>query len=328
MYVGLDIGYGQTKLTFTDLYTPTIGEVHPSGSAPVVECNRNAATSAGSQNPGVDVLVHGNVYGSLIDPDHLARGMNVLHKGFVSTKEYLALYYGALSRMRGNVVEHLVTGLPVEQYKDDELVAELKRLLIGSHRIQQNRTIEVKKVSVIPQAMGAYLHHLDKQPLGYGEDESILVIDFGHYSIDWIVVGSGNFKDHISGSIPHGGSVVIEKICALIKDADKNNDIAPELVYRYVRTKKTSVKLGRHILDMDDLKDRAAASVGPGAINMILSKLRLERTAIHKVLLCGGSAPFFKKYVQDAFEQAEVEDMDHAVLANAFGYGLVAQRDV
>jgi len=98
MRFGLDIGYGQTKLSFAAPFTPPVDEVHPSGAARIELCDRPAVATSGRRPPlprGAEVLVDGAEYGALIDPDGLRGGMPVLHEDFPSSPQYMALYHGA-----------------------------------------------------------------------------------------------------------------------------------------------------------------------------------------------------------------------------------------
>jgi len=328
MFFGLDIGYGQTKLSYGDKYALPVSEVHPSGAALIELCDRGSgAESSERRSFGAEVLVDGVSYGSLIDPDQLSCGMGVLHAGYVSSSEYRALYYGALSRLRGDVIEHLVTGVPVADFKDKAKLAGLQARLMGKHTIQKGRTVDVRKVSIFPQAAGAFLAHLDRQPLGYGKNDSLLVIDFGHFSVDWVLFVAGNYRDAVSGSLPHGGSVVIDNMRQLIFQKHHGYKISQERIFRYVRSGESKVELGSLSLDLESLKSQAAAQIAPRVMDNILKTLRLEQTEVNRVLLCGGGTPFFVDYVKPAFGHAAVEEIPSAVLANAIGFRLFAQKD-
>jgi len=328
MFLGLDIGYGQTKISYGDQYTPPVNEVFPSGAARLELCDQGAAADgAGSMPFGVEVLVDGVAYGSLADPDQMASGMNVLHAGYVASNEYRALYYGALSRIRGDVIHHLVTGVPVSDFKDKEKLAGLRSRLLGKHTIQRGRTVDVRKVSILPQATGAFLSHIDRQPLGYGKQDSLLVIDFGHYSVDWVLFVSGNYREKVSRSLPHGGSVVIDNMKQLILEKHQGYQISPTRLFRYIRGGETRIDLSSTLsLDLEALKSEASALVAPKVMDNILQTLRLEETQVNRVLVCGGSTPFFIDYVRPAFKFADVEEIPSAVMANAVGFRLFAQK--
>ena len=47
LQVGLDIGYGQTKLAWSKDYGLAQAGVHPSGAAPIEQCARMSVNSAG-----------------------------------------------------------------------------------------------------------------------------------------------------------------------------------------------------------------------------------------------------------------------------------------
>lgn len=326
MYFGIDIGSGGTKLAYSDVFNPRpVGEAYPSGAAPIAMCDRSTMESGESLGYGAEVIVDGQVYGALIDPDRVSRGMPLLHEDYSMTPEYLALYYGALSRARGNVITHLVTGLPVSHYKIRDKGLALKARLVGTHRIQADREILVKKVTIIPQGYGAYMSWLDRAPLGASAKDTTLIVDFGHYSVDWIFMMGENFRLDASGSCIEGGSFVIDHMAKLVEQRHGLR-VSQERLFGFVRDNLTEVSLGRVNLDLKALKAEAARIVAPTVIQRIRSALRDQSTDVTKLLTCGGSTPFFEADLRDAFPNATYDEMPQAVMANAIGYQLWAKH--
>ena len=327
MYLGLDIGYGQTKLSFCDPFSTPISEVHPSGAAVLENCDQRAPGAKDVQPNGVEVFVDGKPYVSLIDPDQVHGGMSTLHSSFVSSPEYLALFYGALSRVHGNVVTHLVTGVCVDHFKDKTMLAALRAHMSGRHLIFPGRSIEVRKVTIVEKPAGAFLAHIDKQPLGYAMHDSLLVIDCGHFSVDWIMAAAGNFRNKVAGSSRSGGSVVIDAMRGILRER-YNWLVSEERMYKYVRLGRPQITWDGIVQDMEVLKLEAAALIAPKVIGTILTALRQEQTVIDRVLVCGGSAPLFLKEVRQALPRAAVSVIESPVMANAVGFRLYAQTNV
>lgn len=326
IHVGLDIGYGQTKLAWSSGYNGPMAQIHPSGAAPIELIDRVAAGGVeGDLGAGEEVLVHGRRYGALVDPDSIKNGMQVLHQDYSATPEYLALALGALARLKTDVVDHLVTGLPVSQCKDREKAARVKDLLQRHHEIRPGFGVSVKKVTIVPQGVGAYYAFLDRRPAGADKHDTLLICDFGHYSVDWVLISAGKFRDASSNSSALGGSYVIDKMVALIQ-IRHSISISRERMYGYVREGMASVQLGRERVDLAEIRQLAAAEVVPSVIGQIRSSLRDQSTDVNRVLVCGGSAPFYEAYVAEAFPKALVESVTNPVLANANGFRLFARK--
>jgi plasmid segregation protein ParM len=328
VFVGQDIGYGQSKLSCVSRLTPAFAEIHPSGAAPIAHCDRVASghAAANALGYGEEVLINGETYVSLIDPDRISSGMQVLHEDYPSTPEYMALYYGALARTREPIIDHLVTGLPVAQCRDREKAVKLKNRLEGQHEIRKGRVVTVKKVTIVPQAIGAYYAALDSGQVDARSRDNMLVLDFGHYSVDWVLIAAGNFRLALSGSNSQGGSYVIDRMVANIKERH-GIVVSRERVYGFVREGLREVQLGREKIDLDALKELAAAQVAPAVIGDIRASLRGDQSlGIHRLMLCGGSTPFFAKAISEAFPQALVDTCESPVLANAIGFRVYAKR--
>ncbi|SFU99641.1 plasmid segregation protein ParM [Paenacidovorax caeni] len=83
-----------------------------------------------------------------------------------------------------NEVDVLVTGLPVDQYKDEARRAELERQFIGKHKITPKRTVEIAQVKVVAQPTGGLFDMIsqdDEENPAIDEDARILVVDPGFF---------------------------------------------------------------------------------------------------------------------------------------------------
>lgn len=326
VYVGLDIGYGQTKLCWSQGFGESRAEVHPSGAAPIEQCDGTGLNAAGEAalSYGETVYVRGKCYGALIDPDRISTGMQTLHADYSSTPQYMALYLGALARLDVTEVDQLVTGLPVSQTKNSDRAAQLKAMLEGVHEMRPGRNVQVKNVTIVPQAIGAYYAYLDRRPPGLSLHDTVLVVDCGHYSLDWVQVSGDSFRDEASSSSTHGGSMVIDRMVKLI-DEKYRTRVSRETVYRYIRSGLTTIQLGRDVIDLQTLKEEASRVIATQAMGEILSSRRGQANDINRVLVCGGGVPFYLDAVKEAFPRAGVDEVPNAVLANAIGFRLFAK---
>ena len=325
MHVGLDIGYGQTKLSFTsDPYTPARNLVLHSGAAPFELCPTDLGSSSDARNEIVRVMVDGREWGAFVDPDAIAGGVSYLNEDFTRTEAYLAIYKGALAMLRSTEVDHIVTGLPVEYMRDDERVHALQSRLSGKHVIREGRVVNVKRVEVIPQAVGAYYGASDTVPANSVKYETVLVIDVGHYSADWVYLVDQAVRREFSGSSFRAGAAVLQDAAAYI-DKECSVPVTAERLFRIVRDGADVVSIAGKRIDVRAAVAHGSATVSELVLSKIKSCLR-EAGAVSLVLLTGGGARFFEEATKAAFEHARVVVLRNPVMANANGFRLWSMR--
>src|SRR3982751_3332214 len=139
---------------------------------------------------------------------------------------YEALTKGALRYMAeagDSSIDVLVLGLPVNQYNDSKRRDYLRSHYEGDIDIGDDKTIKVRKVIVQAQPMGGYApldDHLDElnrvisgtpgalKPLASGEaldDLSVLMIDPGEHTLDWLLIQQGTINPRASGAASDAG---------------------------------------------------------------------------------------------------------------------------
>src|SRR5690606_22218404 len=127
--------------------------------------------------------------------------------------QYKALFYAALSEVGAPQIDSLVTGLPVDHFRDTRVRDSLLKLMQGRHYIRKDVVVDVKKVQIIPQPAGAFgAYSLDAMQGGaevaLDSYIAVLVVDPGHFSLEWVIY-NGGFKLGSSGSTSEAGEVVV-----------------------------------------------------------------------------------------------------------------------
>src|SRR5690606_7319035 len=135
-----------------------------------------------------------------------------------SSDEYLALYYAALSSVPSNHIELLVTGLPVQQFRDPGQRGALRSPLIGRHCVREDLVVAVVDGMAVPQPASAVRAHArQNQRLPASDqirpDDACLIVDPGHFSLDWVIF-SGGFHADSSGSTLSAGQVIVSRAAA------------------------------------------------------------------------------------------------------------------
>ncbi len=320
MAVGLDIGYSNLKVA--------IGK----NGATETHAYPASAALAGSQtrlglrgkSTGFQVLVDGVQYVAGADPETLSDYTRVVHEDYASSVQYKALFHAALVASGASVVEHLVIGLPVWQFDDLKIVDSLQKQLTGEHQVAAKVKIKVEKVSVVPQPFGAFLDAVS----GLNQDDpiyesTVLVVDPGFYSVDWVVIDKGQFKKDRSGSSMQASSVVIERIMELIRE-DYGQSPARERIENALREGKTRVVVSGEYREIGDYVAQASGEISANIVDSIREMLRDRSVAIDAVIMAGGGSGFYDKAIRTAFPKARFLESLDPVLANARGFLLAA----
>lgn len=312
--VGLDIGYSN----MTVVHGHTRGEYKqvsvPSGAGPEsCVCKRVSGESVRS---GYNVKVEGEEWVAGIRQDLLDGYKRELSADYPKTKPYQALYKGALACTEHDVIDCLVTGLPVNQtaQKKSELVSVLR----GRHQVG-GREIHVKDVRVVPQPAGSFLDLMDvykeKSMLA---SSRVLVIDVGFFSCDWLLMDAGIYKQTASGTSAHAMSALLEEADRHIGSDEMSYGIA-RLETAIRKNATTIYQVGKPI-QLRDITNKAAMLVGELAMSEIKNTLRKESAVIDVIVLTGGGADFYKPSASKTFPEAHFIHLENSVNRNALGF--------
>ena len=124
-FLGLDIGYSNLKMAmgFKDAKATT--KVIPVGAATLDKMPQG--TDGRDADDVLQVLVDGEKWLAGIEPSRLQGWVRVLSENYPSSKQYRALFHAALLLTEQEVIDVLVTGLPVSQFADEALRSDLAR---------------------------------------------------------------------------------------------------------------------------------------------------------------------------------------------------------
>lgn len=326
MYVGLDIGYGQTKQCYAGSLTRRSENVWPSGAAQIARCDVKPLSNPNEGKrilaSGLEVKVDGHAYGALMHPDDIQGGMPYLHEDYATTPEYFALFLGAISYVPASAIDVLVTGLPVAHFEDVAKREALKKRLTGTHEAA-GRKVKVSRVEVVPQGLGAFMASEELRPNKGSAYDTCLVVDVGHYSVDWVLVLGNNWRSVGSGSTFDGSHKVLQKVADQIKD-DTGLRIDSDRVLRMVMDGVRETRLGANVIKVQEIVERCAAEIAPRVANAVRSKLSTG-TDVTSIILTGGGAPFYREAIREAFANADLIQLPRPAMSNAIGYQCFAE---
>lgn len=216
----IDVGYGNTKFCygrekdqparcdhFPSIATLSLGKDF--GGGVMVKRDLVEVCADGSR-----YLVGKDVADTLSAQDDTGR---ILGRDYTETPQHLALFRGALAYMREPQIDLLVTGLPVNFFKQhkDRMIARLS----GVHEGGDGGKIQIKSLWVIPQPIGGFVDYtLSNNRFSELSDSKCLVVDVGFFTVDWLVCHGLKLQDERSGSTPGGMSQILGRLAHLVSE--------------------------------------------------------------------------------------------------------------
>lgn len=221
--------------------------------------------------------------------------------GYSATPEYHALMLGALWEFRQPVIDVLVVGLPLSTlplHKD-----RLQRQLQGTHTVPsfddpfsgKSQSVEVKRVVVLGQPMGAFIHAMSTDnELAY---ETVLSLDMGYNTLDMLVVNNGKPMPGLADAQAGGMAGFLDEMARVLgqKIAEQHPDL-PERIRITNHVLEASLQTGRNVrtqvgpFAVADLIEAAQSKLDQ-YMQMVAAKLGESRSEITSVVLSGGGAP-------------------------------------
>lgn len=323
--VGLDIGYGVTKVICPDKQAITFPSVcghareikfrpedlakrHPGDQISDDEGAWFVGDLALSQVPTGELL---RLRGRTAHDDALGMAYRV-RMAKVALGKLLS------GRCNGDVVQvRIATGLPVDHMPQ---ARKLKEALVGQHRIETDvcdAVADITEVMVMPQPYGT-IYAMMILPTGELDRSYTArrtgVVDVGTYTIDLALDDDGEYIDVQSGSVEGGVHTAQERIEALLEQT-----YGDKPAYRDV---EETLRTGKYTAygDTEEFGPEVQEALEPlrsSTLNLISAKWRTG-ARVDAIYLSGGGAELVLEDVRAAYRQAVLAPDPQ--LANARGY--------
>ena len=260
---------------------------------------------------------------------------------------YEALTKGALRYMLeagDSVIDMLVLGLPVNQYNDSKRRDYLRSHYEGEIPVGDGKTITVRKVLVQAQPMGGYAaldDHLEAlndviaktpgalKPLASGEaldDLSVLMIDPGEHTLDWLLIQQGSINPRSSGAASDAGRhrVVRSVLESLV--AEVGRPLGPAVMPRINDALRSNspVKLAGVAHDLEHFEP-IIMTVVEDCINRMVDGLRDAHEIIDLMVLVGGHPERYRDVLAKRFPAIPVFIMPESMSANVRGFQMIGE---
>lgn len=271
------------------------------------------------------VLVDGTKYE--VGPDSIDLDTNDasrnLNDQYIHTEQYKAVFYGTLAYIGEQSIDLLVVGLPLSNMHN---AAKLKELVVGTHKVSDSLTVQVKDALVLPQPLGGLYYCMslkDSNPaFEFMADEMNLVIDPGFLTFDFLLSNGEKVIENRSGAHTGGVSKVLRSISESISAKfgikyENFSAIDKGLRRRKIKINGETEELLEHI--------KNTRSVLDGSVNYMRNIVG-DGSDIDNIILLGGGSAIYQKTIEHYYPKHKLIILDDAQTANVRGYQLAGER--
>ena len=321
--IGLDIGYAQLKLAVGDVRNGAPQTlVRPAVAGP--ESLLSDRFINGQAPTGVKVLVNGAPWVACGETGLLQGATREMHADYTASDNYKALFYAALQLTGCEVIDVVITGLPVSHFQVPAQRQRLERFMTQDHLVAPGQRVKVMRILVLLQPAGAYL---DLYARSTGADTALLdegrvvVLDVGFFSADWAIFERGQFHNLVSGSSLKAMSRLLDLANQHIsRDYDDGGGPGVDNLEDALRYGRETVLVFGERVAIAPYLESAAREIAPQIATNIRAAMRDQSDNVDLVLLVGGGAPLYRAAIQAAFPRSRFEMPDEGVIANARGF--------
>lgn len=263
---------------------------------------------------------------------------------FYRSPIYEALTKGALRYMYeagDRTIDLLVLGLPVNQYLEPGRREFLQENFAGEHDIGDGKSISVKRVLVQAQPMGGYLElhqHLDQlntlikrfhpeaKPLEDLSEQTVLMVDPGEYTLDWLLLQRGSLTSKASGAASDAGRHRVVRAVQDALEAKLGRPLGAATTSRINEAlrKNQPVKLAGTLHDLTEF-DPVIKAVIADPVSRLIDGLRGMHEFVDVIVIVGGHPERYRDVLQERFPAIPVFVVENSVEANVRGFQIIGE---
>lgn len=325
----IDLGYGNTKFSKGHMGSHDIPVGHFPSLAPIMQSNGSIDIGLGGNIDIKNVRVNNVNYSVGKDVSTIIdnRYSSPTHYDYTHTNEYLALNYGALLSMGLREIDHLMVGLPMHLINSRK--KHVEKALTGKIWLNENTSVTIKHIKVIPQPMGGFFQYLSQNNLLQSDEiyeSRNLIIDPGYFTFDWVVTNGLNVNEQLSGAVEGGMSEVLTRISKELEKDPELNPTQTRLNNLHMIDKgivSNNLILNGHRVDIQNYLTNAHEYT-QNILNNMLNKIG-SGTDIHNIILVGGPAPLFQQAISARFPGRNIHILSEPMYANVRGFQIIGE---
>ncbi len=326
-YIGLDIGFGFTKVTNgneSKVFKSVVGEANE------IQFQDSLIKAVGGDGP----VLHAEIEGSTYFLGELAERQSAVRSFTLDQNQLMSRYAKTLALTAlANIVEdgnaiRVVTGLPINAYrrhKDD-----LAQLLMGKHCVRLTNVVgeerevnfTIDRVRVIPQPFGS-VFNLMLNDLGKVTDrrfleEKVGIIDVGFRTADYTICDRTQYSERGSRTSDAGISQAFKIIAGALQE---KSGVNVELYRLYEAVERGSIKIRGKNFGLKRITEQAMTQLA-GQIASDVNGLWADDWDIDHVVITGGGGGALKTFLEPLIEgeMLAIESSTDMRLNNVFGY--------
>jgi plasmid segregation protein ParM len=260
---------------------------------------------------------------------------------------YEALTKGALRYMAeagDSTIDVLVLGLPVNQYNDAKRRDHLRDTYQRKVDVGDGKSVEVRRVVVQAQPMGGYAALEDHfgelnqairdtggalgplQSVDELDDLSVLMVDPGEHTLDWLLIQQGSINPRASGAASDAGRHRVIRAVQESLAADIGRPLGPAVAPRINEALRQHqpVKLSGVAHDLGKYEPQIM-SVVEDSLNRMIDGLRDAHEIIDLIVLVGGHPERYRDVLKRRFPAIPVFVMPESMSANVRGFQMIGE---
>lgn len=322
----LDLGWGYTKISRLDPVLDKLEFVAFPSLAPR-HAGVDLSMSILGRRDTVIVDLEGTLYevgpdAADLDSNDSSRSLN---DQYIHTEQYRAVFLGALHYIGEKVIDTLVVGLPLSGMHNAD---KLKALVVGTHRINADSTVEVRDALVLPQPLGGLYYCLSQKEqrpeFEFLDEEMNLVIDPGFLTFDFLLTNGKKAIENRSGAHTGGVSKVLRSIAESIsaKFGIKYDNLGA--IDKGLRRRK--IKINGEVEPLDE-HIRNTRAVLEGSVNFMRNIVG-DGSDIDNIILLGGGSHVYQKTIEAFYPKHTLIVIEDGQTANVRGYQLAGEAFV
>lgn len=324
--MAVDIGYSNLKGAYGYVGGDYTSFIRPASAGPRENMpSMNVRNNGNSQE--IRVLVDDKPWVACVDPGVLEGYSRELNHKFTSSDAYRALLYAAIQTPGVEVIDKLVTGLPMSHWQEAGYIEHLQTLITGKHRISKGRSVEVKEVEVLPQPAGAFFKYVielaSEANLAKLDSGFVAVCDPGFFSYDFCGFSRGSLSRQASGTSLEAMSRLIELTNELIHE-DQSVPSSVEEIEVALQTGKEEVLAGSNMIKLEPFLNEAKAVTAKKAVKEMVQQFRGQRRPAF-IIMAGGGGELYRSAVEQEYPGIEIINISPTGIVEGFWQRGVAE---
>lgn len=318
--IGVDVGYGQTKIVSRNGIRIFSSLVGPAKQL-IYKLEKN------KEDVGETVIINEKKYFVGQRAELCDSTFSLLTRGWIKSDIYVALFASGLLRAKvyGEASSKLcvVTGLPVDYMADKVKVEE--QIMIASAAAG----VTLSALEIVPQPFGTFFDHCldtDGDPKLTRKIRLFGVVDIGRHTTDFILIRDLKHNlERASGSITTGVASIVDGVRRdVIRELGRDNVMASEIEECICRT--GTINIDGKNQNVSEIVNAHITNAAQSIAGVIQSRWAPEGEP-DLVLMSGGGSILLKSHMKDIAPYWQLKE--DAQIANARGYfkhGLFLQK--